>query len=517
MKKVLSIVVLCFSILFSGLSQEWGKLTNPEEKAVTPALKVGDSYYMVYGDMINLGLNSGKYNTMEIRKYDAGKEIHKQDLLSLLDVNKNEFSIEKLVLLGDSPVLIYTRQDGGNYMLCAQKFAENCKPSGQEVQLHSYSYPRNSPVITYEIYIAANKKQLAIRSVEKEFKKIDENISKITKIFDEDLQLVSEQVYEKPESGILHHKTVISNTAEIFDFYKETQKIQLDKKNSYTTIKHLFVRKDKDLESLDISLKNEASYGTLGSAVNDKQIASFMFYYRDIEKHESGVSGIYLMLFDLVKQQVIVDEHLAFDQEFLSSALTGKVKEKEVLSGYEFRNLFLLNDNSQVLVLEKYKPGPRDPKTGSETGKAHFDDVLVLKINPKGELSWYNKIRKEQEAAVYGETEFASINSCLDEKTMFFVFNDDKANYDDQGNFIATGESVSTCTFSKKSAAIAFVEIDLVTGKMTRKNAAHGVEDFQKFMIRGNSISRHERYVDIPNQGVVIIDSKEGQQHLRLK
>ncbi|MGV3631626.1 MAG: hypothetical protein ACO1O6_10475 [Bacteroidota bacterium] len=498
MKKIFILVLICSSIFFRAYSQQkWSKEVSFDE-VQTRAVCNESNYYMIHGrERIKAGPQIGQYKVMLLSSYDKDKKMKEYDFGTLLEVSKKKFQIQKLLLLGGSPVLVYTRKEKGTHTIYAQKFSEDCQPDGQEVKLHSYSFPiLNEYTAFYDVNLSPNKKYLSVRGPEKELD--DPNHRETVKVFDENLALFSERAEKPILPSFLG--SCLTNKGAALNFYAETERLDPDNKWDLT-YKNISVRSDDGTQVVEGDFKKHAAtYFNYTWKFDDQQVLSYVTAYRNSQKHNRNKTGFYLFVYDVNKRNVLLNHHLEFEDGFIKS--DEKRREKGGLPfEYTLNASFLLNDNSHILVIEHYTPLPQSSNGAS--GKAKYKDLLVLKLDAEGEILWHEIIQKEQSASV-NEERFASAEYFVEDNTLSVVFNDDISNYDSEGNFIENNPNFTKCVFSNKSAAIALVNVDLKTGEMSRRNASHEFSEFKSFMISGSD-------------GVVLVTSKDEERHLILK
>jgi hypothetical protein len=105
-----------------------------------------------------------------------------------------------------------------------------------------------------------------------------------------------------------------------------------------------------------------------------------------------------------------------------------------------------------------------------------FNDVLVYKISPDGNVDWYTKIAKEQNSTNdYGY--FSSINVLVKQASVQLFFNDDVSYYNGFGEYDAASYQRSVFfPIAKKHACLAQTIIQFDSGKQTRTVSCYANE-----------------------------------------
>ena len=149
-----------------------------------------------------------------------------------------------------------------------------------------------------------------------------------------------------------------------------------------------------------------------------------------------------------------------------------KGKGEPQLYSYEMREAIVLNDGSIVGTMEQYYVQVStitDSRSGysSNTYYYYYNDIIAYKIGLDGEFEWLQKIDKSQVSTNdYGP--YSSYGSFIDNGKLYFIFNDNKLNYENSGKFIDDQKNY-TASFGRRKNVVALAEIDLESGDLKRE------------------------------------------------
>ncbi len=184
--------------------------------------------------------------------------------------------------------------------------------------------------------------------------------------------------------------------------------------------------------------------------LTDMQIA--ITHHQDIicagfysEKGKHSIKGSYFVKVDgktkAIKQKSIKEFSADFITQHMSERKAEKTKRKiekgKDVEMYEYAldELVIREDGGVILVGEQYyvnvvtftSPGPNGIMNTRTTTYYNYNDIIVVNINPTGEIEWAQKIPKLQMTREDGGF-FSSYSMAVVHDKMFFVFNDNPKN-----------------------------------------------------------------------------------------
>lgn len=197
----------------------------------------------------------------------------------------------------------------------------------------------------------------------------------------------------------------------------------------------------------------------------------------------SGAQGVFMMRINLLTKQVRQRYFQEFPREFMTSEMTldeiDRLEQREdrgrlgpQLYNYAIRNIFPLEDGSTAVIAEQlyvYQQSYSDMRGVSQTvSHYYFNDLVVYRITADGTFNWMTRIPKEQYSVNdYGF--YSSIRCFLNKGKLVCFFNDNLANYDEQGVFQELNRSISFPA-RRNAYTLAKCEVDLETGETDRRS-----------------------------------------------
>ena len=148
---------------------------------------------------------------------------------------------------------------------------------------------------------------------------------------------------------------------------------------------------------------------------------------------------------------------------------------------YSLRGIYTLDDGSSVGSVEQYYVQSRvnyDSRTGvsTTTNYYYYNDIIAFRIGLDGKFMWETRIDKKQ-VSINDGGPYSSYTSFTNGQTLNFIFNDNKRNYNDLGEYSQYGENSSYYyNLSRRNNAVANCSIDIETGKLERNVLFSGKE-----------------------------------------
>ena len=149
-----------------------------------------------------------------------------------------------------------------------------------------------------------------------------------------------------------------------------------------------------------------------------------------------------------------------------------KKKRNQELYNFKIRDIYTLSDGSLVGSIEQYYIYERtsyDSRTGlsSTIYYYYYDDIIAFKIGNDGAFDWQRKIEKSQVSTNDGGP-FSSYSSFTDGASIYFIFNDNMKNYNEEGGFIKSGGGCYSFNLSRRKNVAAITAIQLDSGLLSR-------------------------------------------------
>ncbi|MBD3635892.1 MAG: hypothetical protein HUJ25_01010 [Crocinitomicaceae bacterium] len=206
------------------------------------------------------------------------------------------------------------------------------------------------------------------------------------------------------------------------------------------------------------------------------------------DKGKSGVSGGFYLRLNSETRELEQDNYREFPDEFITSGWSDRAKKKAKkkkdkgkgspkLYNYDIRAIVTLEDGGAVFVAEQFYiviTTYRDANGNTRTTyHYYYNDIIVMRLDGKGEFKWHTKIPKYQHST-NDNGYYSSFAFHVGQEKLYFMFNDNIKNFED-GN--ATGGRTYPTSFtSNKKNITSLAEINLSDGKFS-KNKLFGKAD----------------------------------------
>ncbi|MFB1022720.1 MAG: hypothetical protein QMC40_08180 [Vicingaceae bacterium] len=448
MKKLMLLSIICLFISLNSQAQTKSEKVN---------LIWGDEQVLnkktAFDDIIGTD-DDGVYIIKRTRKGKAPIIIEKYS---------NDMSLKKSVpiILGEKKkerVYQYATQIDGELILFSSVldkkakvnllFAQTVnkktlKPSSKLVEVGSISFAgnskRNSGWFTYQI--SNDEKKILIYYNLPYEKDGNEKIS--YHIFNKDLtllwgknvtlpyenQLFQVVDYEIQENGDLYLLSKI---------FKEKAKERRKGKPNFHYQIIAYTEQGNNVKEYPIVLEGKFLTDMKITINQDNDIICGGFYS---DNGTSTIKGSYFLKLDESSNKIVTKSFNEFEIDFITQNMTEKLKKKTKkreakgkdveLYQYDLDNIVLKDDGGAILVGEQFfiRVVTTTDAQGNVRTTTHYyyNDIIVISINPKGEIDWTEKIAKRQHTINdYGY--FSSYAMAVNEDKINFIFNDNIKN-----------------------------------------------------------------------------------------
>jgi hypothetical protein len=475
------IVQLLFSfIAFSSFSQynvRWSELM-PVKGRVSSVLPVSysDFYTTRY-------MGPRMFPTLYISKHSNFAVTSKGKVSSKLENGVGLF--ESIAILNDAPVVFISDKKDGENSVYIQKYENTCKPIGLPKKIISYSMPKGwKRKGDFGVYQSENRDFVCVNYEIPGNKEEKDKFGYV--VLNSQLEIISEGDYELPyESRMVHiSNSYLSNTGDFFlaaKVYKAGESKKVFKSRNLLDKVVLMQVTPDGLDEFELKFTNGNKVYDLSFSSDNNRFMNFTGLYGN--EKSTGIKGIFYFQLDFSKKKMLNESWSEFGKDFITDGWSDRQKEKAdkkekkgkgepALFEYDVRDIHTLADGSMIGMLEQYYvvvTSTTDPRTGATTTTYtyYYNDLIVYKINNKGDFDWMKKIKKTQISRNdYGF--YSSIASYITNDKINIVFNDNLKNYDDRGKFIEDNNRFYPTSYRKKTNCVSLVEIDLADGNVNR-------------------------------------------------
>ena len=395
-------------------------------------------------------------------------------------------NFETAFYVGERLYIFLSDKVNGELVLYAQPYTQELVPDGPSVAVANYSNNKMNAKPNFGIIASENKEYVGIVWEIPGRKTISDAYGYV--ILDEYLNKLNEGAYNIPLNGNLtsineHH---ISNTGDYFLSLTEHKRPndRLFSKD-YDNFRALHVYKIKNDALTEFSLNiQDKRIDDIKMSSNDDGMFTLSGVYGNSEikqnRRKHMVEGIFIIRIDTDIDSMVFEGFIPFRKEFISmnfnekSSLRSRRKRnrEQELYNYKIRDIFTLNDGSLVGSIEQYYIFERssyDSRTGltSTIYYYYYDDIIAFKIANNKTFEWQKKINKSQISTNDGGP-FSSYSSFTDGSKLYFIFNDNLKNYNEEGEFSQNAGDCYPFNLSRRKNIAAITAVDLESGSLTR-------------------------------------------------
>ncbi len=395
-------------------------------------------------------------------------------------------NFETAYYVGDKLYVFLSDKVDGELVLYAQPYSQELIPDGSSLVVATYNNTKINAKPNFGVISSENKEYIGVVWEIPGRKTISDSYGYV--ILDKYVNILNQGEYNIPLNGNLtsineHH---ISNTGDYFISLTEHKRPN-DKifSKDYDNFKALHVYKIKEGELTEFSLNIENKrIDDIKMSTNDDGIFTLSGIYGSSEIRQNRrkhlVDGIFIIRIDTDLDSMIFQGFIPFRKEFISmnfnekSSLRSRRRrnQDQELYNYKIREIFTLNDGSLVGSIEQYYIFERtsyDSRTGltSTIYYYYYDDIIAFKIGHDKSFDWQKKINKSQISTNDGGP-FSSYSSFTDGGKLYFIFNDNLKNYNDEGKFIQRNNECYPFNLSRRKNIAAVTSIDLASGTLSR-------------------------------------------------
>lgn len=258
--------------------------------------------------------------------------------------------------------------------------------------------------------------------------------------------------------------------------YREKRKSSRRGEVNYRFEIHSYHNKGEEFRLYPVELKG-LFLTDMQIAINDKNEIICAGFYSEVGTF--SIVGSYFLKLNGETKELIHQSTSEFGLDFITQNLTDREeakakrkasKGKDVeLFEYDLDEIVLRDDGGAVLVGEQFfirivtntTFSANGGTSTSSTTYYYYNDIIVVNVNPAGEIEWTEKIGKRQRTAEDGGFYSSYALSVVKDK-MYFVFNDDPM------NLHYKGEGKMKNFVGAKSALVVLVTLDS-EGKQQRE------------------------------------------------
>ena len=293
-------------------------------------------------------------------------------------------------------------------------------------------------------------------------------------------------VFDKNMSQIWNKEISLPYDEELFD----VERYKVDNAGNVHLLGMIYTEKRKIKRKGEVNYKYQVlSYREKGSILTEYPIEIPDMYLTDMqiavtpdqdiicagfysERGKKSIKGSYFVKVDGKTKAIKQKNFKEFGADFITQHMSERKAErtkKKIEKGknvemYEFDldELVIREDGGVIMIGEQYyvhimsstSTGPNGMVTTRTTTYYNYNDIIVININPLGEIEWAQKIPKLQVTKEDGGF-FSSYTMAVVHDKLFFVFNDNPKNL-----FPKAGKSYNFSP-GRKESTVVLVTLDM--------------------------------------------------------
>lgn len=431
----LSILLTSVSLLLNAQSVDikWGKLNQPAKRGTGYSIigeRDGGIFVLKTDKKENRYID--RFNLDDL-SFDASHEI---ELSKKRNSRKkaDQLEYDKILLMKDKLIVFATKYEKKlrQLHLYARRYGLDGKSDGRWEKIAKIQGEKKRKKGSFSVEISEDKKFFVVEEALPQNK--NENAESFNfMVFDSDLV----QVYSKEDIKLIkkegeelkNHKIGKDNRVYFISTHTNSNKLySFDVNTSVNNLKEFSITfDDKDIVESAFSFDKEG-----------KHILIAGFYTDRGKKYNYGLSGSFYIKLDIETFKPVVSNTNEFDKEFLTNFMSERRAEKGksgIPLTFDMRN-FVIKSDGGVIVLAESSYAVQHCQSSNSGGVGglsvgvqtcyytyHFNEVIVLNINPDGTVKYNQLIKKRALSRSYNDGLLSYSIIPTDEKLMVF-YND---------------------------------------------------------------------------------------------
>lgn len=474
---IIFFLVLCKSIKAQEFPISWGALERSNGSLIEILPRTNTDFY-------TLRWSGGRtFGSYRISNHENLSFIQNQRIKQVAENGLANF--ENAYYFGDKLYVFLSDRSNGEMALYFQIYDSELKPAGNSELIATYHNSRLNAKPNFKILQSWNRKYLGV-VWEIPGKKTTSDIYGY-KVFDKTMNEVQSGEYIIPFDGNLttineHH---ISNQGDYFlsltEHLRPNDRLLVRDFENFKSI-HVYKIRNNELKEFQVDLDGKR-VDDITMSSNDSSVFTLSGIYGS--GNLSGIEGIFIIRIDSQKDSVVSRGMVPFSRDIVFQNLTERQRDRAEqrllnrnsepqLYNYRLHDIYTQQDGTVLGSVEQYYVHRRvtyDNRTGisSTIYYYYYDDIIAFKIGKSGLFDWQKMIPKSQ-VSINDGGPFSSYSSFVNDKKMYFIFNDNIRNYNEDGSFSQNmnSNSIYSLNLSKRRNVAAITSINLENGEISR-------------------------------------------------
>ncbi len=463
MRKSILLLVLatCFNVLLAQQYQipasiQWGEPYNEPrgsflEKIIT---QNEEGFYALRRQLPNSFTRSEK---VYIEKYDRNQKLKKSEKIDL-KYKKKVRQFEDVIELGGELYMLSSFLNKGkklNYLF-AERITRSLRATEKLTKIGEIPVRNISRGGSFDYHISRDSSKILVynelpydRGNPEQFTfQVYDN--RFNEIWKKDIVLpYNDEMFEVEEYQIDKE----GNVYLLGVLYGEKNRLRRRGKPTYQYSILAYTNNGEDFQEYPIRLDDTFITDLTFRIANDGSLVCAGFFS---ERGTTSIKGTTFFRLDAKTKEIYNQNVKEFDFDFVSGDLSdrgkaralkaereGKERKEAELFRYDLDKLIIRSDGGALLIAEQFYVEERnnfDPYYGGFNGVGvnrarqfdylyNYHDIIVVNINPKGEIDWATRVPKRQVTQNDGGY-FSSYSHCIVRDKIYLVYNDNRRNFD---------------------------------------------------------------------------------------
>lgn len=482
--KLISFVVICCTYMsLMGQNQsdkveiKWGdEVKSARKKTLSDIIAHDESgFYAIQREAKGLFGNSSE---ISIDHYNSDANQTKSIELKIVN-GKKDMVYEKILHLKDKLLLFSTYEDQKSKMhsLFVQTIdKKTLQPNSDTKKLANIDYSGNRRTNSGEYSIGTSSDGSKVLVFYNQPYDKGEKEKFGFSVFDDAMNLIWSRDIILPYNDELFdiERRKVDNDGNVYllnTVYKEKRR---KKRNGEPNYQYTILCYKKGVENSDeypIDLPGKFVTDMQFTIASNKDIVCAGFY-SDMGTY--SIKGTYYISIDAKTKEIKSQSYKEFSIDVMLENLTERQQkklEKKIEKGkdvelyeYDLDNIILRDDGGAILVGEQYflnivtttqtiNTGTSTTTTTISTYYYNYNDIIVVNIDPKGQIEWVKKIPKRQ-VTTNDRGFYSSYVMSINKGKLYFIFNDNPKNL-----LVKTTESNKYEKFSNQKGSVAVLVV----------------------------------------------------------
>ena len=413
-----------------------------------------------------------------IQKMDMGFHVAYKKVLPL-EIDKKDHRLELLQVFGER-ILVFTtffdKKEKTNNLYLRMFSTLDMSPIGRMQRVADISVDSRRAKGSFDVKSSPDEKTILVNLNLPYEKEASERFG--LRVFDDEMNVLWEREVELPykDSEFAVRDLRVDDDGSVimvgvkFAEKSEAKELRRDKQATYEY--HLLVYRKDDAQPDDhpIRVKDKFLQDLTLSLGDDGDILCGGFFGN---KGSFTVRGTFFLRLDRASKAVVHESYKDFSDDFITQYMTEKEEKKATkkadkkgedleLYSYDLREIVRTSDGGAVIVGEQYQfyvtthtmSTPNGGTTTTTTYHYVYNDIIVVNVNPEGNIDWAVKVPKRQHTTNDGGY-YSSYALHVKNERIYLVFNDTGENL-----FLQSGDKVKQFELKGKDALITLATVD---------------------------------------------------------